>query len=93
MAKANASKTGEDKKSKCPVTREQFAKKAPVLKLTITDADGGVVGTMLLAPKDFKTGSFGFFSNDKLTVMVDGQVVKCQANILMTAVGSKDLPK
>lgn len=88
MAKKNE-KTGN--KTVCPVSREQF-KKATPLKVVITQGDA-VVATLLASPKEFATGSFGFFANEKLIVEVGGIPMKVQSNLLMTAVGSKDLPK
>lgn len=41
-------------------------------------------------PKKFSTGSVGFFANGKVTLMVGGKPVKFQANVTLTAVGSKE---
>jgi hypothetical protein len=68
----------------CPVSREQFLKAAKPLTLTID-------GKTLVAPvKEFSTGSFGWFTNDKLVVEVDGVPVKVQPSISLVVVGSKD---
>jgi hypothetical protein len=75
------SKTTE---SKCPVTREQFRKAAKPLTLTI---DGK---SLVASVKEFSTGSFGWFTNDKLTVEVDGVLCKVQPSISLVIVGSKD---
>jgi hypothetical protein len=81
---------GQDKagtsgtKTKCPLTREEFTTAAKPLAVQLN-------GQMLtLGVKEFATGSFGYFCNDKITVMVGDIPVKCQANLTLIAVGSKD---
>jgi hypothetical protein len=68
----------------CPVTRQQFLKAAKPLTLTI---DGK---TLVASVKEFSTGSFGWFTNDKLVVEVDGVSCKVQPSISLVVVGSKD---
>ncbi len=70
--------------SKCPITREQFHNTAKPLTLTI---DGK---TLVLTVKEFSTGSFGWFSNDKVVIEVDGVPCKVQPSISLVVVGSKD---
>jgi hypothetical protein len=48
---------------------------------------------VLVEPKKFSTGSVGFFSNAKLTMTVGGKLVKLQANVTLTAIGSKEWPE
>ena len=45
---------------------------------------------LLMEPKKFSTGSVGFFANGKVTMNIGGQLVKMQANFMLTAVGSKE---
>ena len=78
MAKKNGNKT------ECPLTREHFRKAAKPLTLTI---DGK---TLVASVKEFSTGSFGWFTNDKLVIEVDGVPVKVQPSISLVVVGSKD---
>lgn len=74
-------------KARCPVTREEFAKDAPVL-------EGNVAGVpVLIEPKEFSTGSLGFYANPKITVEIGGKRVPCQASVMLTIIGSKDLPE
>jgi hypothetical protein len=70
--------------SKCPVTRQQFLKAAKPLTLTI---DGK---SIVASVKEFKTGSFGRFKNDKQTVEIDVVACKIQPSISLVIVGSKD---
>jgi hypothetical protein len=71
-------------KNACPLTRQRFRAAAKPLTLTI---DGK---TLVAAPKEFSTGSFGWFCNDKLVIEVDGVPVKVQPSISLVIVGSKD---
>lgn len=70
--------------TKCPVTRAEFTESAKPLLVKIGDAQ------VILNPKEFKTGSFGYFSNEKVIVQVGGTPVKFQANLQLAAIGSKD---
>ena len=47
--------------------------------------DGKILGVMTLPPKDFKTGSKGFFANGKLEI--EGK--RYQAQIQLVEIGSK----
>lgn len=79
----NATAT-KDKKPKVPdITKEEFEQHAKSLDL------GATFTNRFADAKTFKKGSYGFFLNDKITVMVNGKPVKCQANILLTVVNSK----
>lgn len=78
--------TTEPKKATCPITREQFTKAAPIL----IEINGE---KKVASPKEFSTGSFGFFFNEKSIVMIDGVPTKVQWNCLGTVVGSKDTAK
>jgi hypothetical protein len=74
------------KKAACPISRADFAMKAEPIAVTI---DGKEVEAEV---KHFSTGSFGYFFNGKTTVEVDGVRVPVQVNLLVMAIGSKDLP-
>ena len=72
----------------CPVSREAFHGKAPVLMIDLGDGEKHVA--KFLAPaKDFSTGSFGWGVSEKFVVMIDGKPVKVQASINLAVVGSK----
>ena len=47
--------------------------------------EGKILGVMTLPPKDFKTGSKGFFANGKLEI--EGR--RYQAQIQLVEIGSK----
>ena len=70
--------------TKCPITREQFAKSAVPLVVTIGDDKKAAY------PKEFSTGSFGWHFNEKVFVEIDGVPCKVQSNVSLVVVGSKD---
>jgi len=86
MAKQKTT-TETPEKSKCPITREQFVAHVKPILLVINGEN------KVASPKDFSTGSFGFFFNEKSTVVIDGIPCKVQWNCLGTIVGSKDVAK
>jgi hypothetical protein len=74
-------------KSPCPVTREQFLETAEPVKLSIN-------GQELVADKrEFSTGSFGWYFNGKVNVVVDGKPLSVQVGLNLTVVGSKEAGK
>ena len=73
-------------KTNCQITREQFAEGAKPLAVTINNIP------MLADPKEFSTGSLGWYLNGKTVAEVNGIAVTVQVGINLTIVGSKDLP-
>ena len=73
------------KKTSCPITREQFKKAQPVT-VKIGDQEFQV------EPREFGTGSLGWYLNAKTTLTVDGVRVPVQIGLNLTIVGSKELP-
>ena len=74
------------KKTSCPISRVAFLDKAPKIKIQIGDhkfdAD----------PKEFSTGSLGWYLNGKINIEIDGISVPVQIGFNLTLVGSKELP-
>ena len=71
-------------KTVCPISLTQFKDKAKPLQVTIGDK-------MVIVPvKEFATGSFGWYLNDKVTVMVGDQAVQVQVGANLIVVGSKE---
>lgn len=85
--KAAANEATVPAKTECPFTLEAFLQKARTLALMV---DGQ---PKAMAVKDFKTGSFGWFTNEKITLVVDGKSLRCQMNFSIVAVGSKEVPR
>lgn len=74
-------------KTQCPITREEFMQKAQPVKVDLA-------GFPLVAePREFSTGSFGWYVNGKATITVDGKPITVQVGMNLTVVGSKDLPR
>jgi hypothetical protein len=70
-----------------PVSRAEFKEKAKSVEVVI---DGN---KMVGAPREFSTGSLGWYINGKATIMVGDTPVTVQVGLNLTVVGSKDLPK
>jgi hypothetical protein len=74
-------------KTVCPISREEFLAKAEAIKIELN-------GFPLTAePREFSTGSFGWYVNAKAPITVDGKTIQVQVGMNLTVVGSKDLPK
>ena len=74
-------------KTPCPISRPQFREGAKPVEITINGAP------MLAEPREFSTGSLGWYLNGKTVVDVNGVKVSVQVGINLTVVGSKELPK
>ncbi len=74
-------------KTTCPINREEFAKNAKPVELTINGIP------MIAENREFSTGSLGWYLNSKTTVKVGEKNVTVQIGLNMTIVGSKELPK
>ncbi|HVK13693.1 MAG TPA: hypothetical protein VM597_33410 [Gemmataceae bacterium] len=74
-------------KTLCPITREQFKEGAKPVTITIGTSP------MLADPREFATGSLGWYLNGKTVIEVNGTPVTVQVGINLTVVGSKELPK
>ena len=56
-----------------------------MLECKLTDADGKNLGTLNVLPKNFKTGSRGFYAQSKIEI--DG--VRYQTQVQLVEIGSK----
>ena len=74
-------------KTTCPINRPDFLAKAQPLEIQV----GGV--QLVAEPREFSTGSFGWYLNTKAPVTVDGKALQVQVGMNLIVVGSKDLPK
>jgi hypothetical protein len=86
-ATATSTATTTARKTTCPVTRQQFASTAKPVTVAIAGQP------LAASPKQFSTGSVGFFANGKVAVVIDGVTVQCQVSVNITVIGSKDLPQ
>ena len=74
-------------KTLCPITRQQFLDGAKPVTISIGTAP------MRADPREFATGSLGWYLNGKTVIEVNGTPVTVQVGINLTVVGSKELPK
>ena len=71
-------------KSPCPLSKTQFIDKAEPVKIVIN-------GQEIIADKrEFSTGSFGWYYNGKINIIVDGKPLSVQIGLNLTVVGSKE---
>jgi hypothetical protein len=71
-------------KTVCPISRADFLSKAEPLKIDV----GGF--PMVAEPREFSTGSFGWYVNGKASLVVDGKTVSVQVGMNLIVVGSKE---
>ena len=74
-------------KTVCPISRADFLAKAQSIKIDIAGFP------MQADPREFSTGSFGWYVNGKASIQVDGKPIQVQVGMNLTVVGSKDLPR
>lgn len=72
-------------KTVCALTRKQFGEKAGTLTLKVGD-----MSLIDAEPREFSSGSFGWFVSGKAIVKIDGKDVKCQVGCNVIVIGSKD---
>lgn len=77
--------TASAKKTVCPITREQFREGVKPVVIEI----GGQKA--VADPKEFSTGSLGWYLSGKTVVEVDGIPCTVQIGLNLTIVGSKEL--
>ncbi len=71
-------------KNPCPVSREQFWSGAKSLKIELNQIP------MTAEPKEFSTGSLGWYLNGKTTITIGETPVPVQIGMNVTVIGSKD---
>lgn len=75
-------------KTECQISRNQFNRLSHNL---LIDIEGSKIEAK---PTEFSTGSFGFQGNgQKITLNIGGTLVKCQVNLNLIVIGSKELSK
>jgi beta-glucosidase-like glycosyl hydrolase len=85
-ATATATATQPDKrKTLCPVTRSEFTEHATPVRVNIAGYD------LIGEPKEFSTGSIGWYVGGKVLIDVGGKPVTVQVGLNLTIVGSKEL--
>jgi hypothetical protein len=74
-------------KTQCPVSRNDFWNRAEPLTIEINQIP------MTAEPKEFSTGSLGWYLNGKTTVKVGDTAVPVQIGMNVTVIGSKNMGK
>ncbi|MBI3724572.1 hypothetical protein HY251_11550 [bacterium] len=74
-------------KTVCALSRAEFLAAAATVVIQID----GV--SLAAAPREFSTGSFGWYVIGKATLPVNGKAVAVQASVNITVVGSKETPR
>ena len=74
-------------KTTCPINRQQFKDGAKAVEVMING------NKMTAHPKEFSTGSLGWYLNGKTDIEVNGVPVTVQIGMNLTIVGSKELGK
>jgi hypothetical protein len=72
-------------KTTCPISRADFLANAQPLKIDLNGFP------MTAEPREFSTGSFGWYVNGKATQVVDGKTLSVQVGMNLIVVGSKEL--
>ena len=73
-------------KMPCAVSREEFRQGAQPVPVKLGEVP------LTADPKEFSTGSFGFYCGGKVTLTIGGKAVPCQVGINVTVINSKDAP-
>lgn len=73
-------------KSACSLTKVEFMGNAKGMPVQV----GGQ--TIYAMPKEFSTGSFGWFLTGKIALEVNGKTVMVQCGMNLAVIGSKDAP-
>jgi hypothetical protein len=74
-------------KTPCPIARKEFKDNAQSVTFEIA-------GTPVSAdPREFSTGSFGWYFTGKVSITVNGKPLPVQVGCNLTVVGSKDVAK
>jgi len=78
------------RKTVCNLTRKAFLAKAPPMKLTL---DLGKAGqhSLTAAPREFSSGSFGYYLNGKFPATIIKEEVTLNVGCNIIVVGSKEL--
>jgi hypothetical protein len=77
------------KRTPCPVTKDEFLAKAPKLVITVRlHGSSDAIAELVLDPRTFSSGSYGWYATEKVEVPVNGCRPKVQAGLNLTLVNS-----
>lgn len=72
-------------KKPCPVSRDQFNQHAAPMKVVVGNQAVGIA-----EPRQFSSGSMGWYYGGKMQVEIDGVLCTVQVGVNLTLVGSKE---
>lgn len=70
-------------KTTCPISLSDFAQLAKDINIEINGVP------IVIATKNFASGSFGWYAGDKIRIKVGDQLILCQMSCSITVIGSK----
>ena len=73
----------------CSISKAEFRKGAERMVLQIGSWGDGAA-KYELDPREFSSGSFGWFASEKLVIPVGDKRVRCQMSLNVTVIGSKN---
>jgi hypothetical protein len=79
-----AKKQSEPASKKCPVSKGDFNEHAAPVAVRIGDQ------SLIAVPKEFSTGSLGWYGQGKIVMDINGVAVQVQVGVNLTIVGSKE---
>ncbi len=71
------------------ISKAAFHRGAKLLNVQIL-AGNKIAAEFELDPREFSSGSFGWFASEKLNVPVGNERVRCQLSLNVTVIGSKN---
>lgn len=71
------------------ISKAAFRRGAKPLEVQI-QAGGKIVGEFELDPREFSSGSFGWFASEKVNALVGKERVRCQLSLNVTVIGSRN---
>lgn len=71
------------------MNKDSFRQSAGTLMAEIENGTNGKI-KVPVERKEFSTGSVGWYSSNKGTIIVNGEEVRCNINVTITVVGSKE---
>jgi len=71
------------------ISKTEFKKKAELLQVQVL-SEAGLAAEFDLDPREFSSGSFGWFASEKVSIPVGGTRVRCQMSVNLTVIGSKN---
>jgi hypothetical protein len=94
MAKKKTEAGETPAKKVCEINRKEFEAEAKGVAIDLAGVHipRGTI-SVTAAPREFSSGSLGWYVNAPTELMLNGVAVKVQVQVTITVANSKDLPK